>query len=212
MKISILSLLFIVSIISSFSVYGADCEFTFSIVKNDSVKLLNALALPHAESVLSEGSAYRVVFTDQSGKILLNESILVVFAIADIGSTEKTVSYFTTECNPNWNDMDMYHDASIIYHQDISHLFCDYNGVCDGKENYYSCKDCPSGSNDGICDLEQDGKCDLDCTLGDRDCRTLYNLRVTRIFSVKSLIVFAVLLVLLFIVTMIPPYFLKRRR
>ncbi len=50
---------------------------------------------------------------------------------------------------------------------------CNHDGFCDiGIENYYNCPgDCPSGSQDGVCDKVKDGRCDPDCSAGeDPDC------------------------------------------
>ncbi len=48
------------------------------------------------------------------------------------------------------------------------------NGICepDEGENYYTNpEDCPSGSEDGVCDLIEDGRCDPDCAPeADSDC------------------------------------------
>ena len=60
--------------------------------------------------------------------------------------------------------------------KDIS--FCNHDGFCDScdgpdcdlMENYLTCPDCPSGSNDGFCDQILDGFCDPDCENQEYDC------------------------------------------
>ncbi len=49
---------------------------------------------------------------------------------------------------------------------------CNSNGICEPSlgENYFNCDDCPSGSEDGVCDLIDDGICDPDCKIGSDDC------------------------------------------
>lgn len=51
-------------------------------------------------------------------------------------------------------------------------VLCNLNGVCepDIGENYFNCRDCPSGSKDNVCDLVEDGICDPDCEPGYDDC------------------------------------------
>lgn len=56
--------------------------------------------------------------------------------------------------------------------------FCDEDGVCEPcltrectmYENAAVCSDCSSGSDDGYCDLADDGICDPDCNGIDADC------------------------------------------
>lgn len=47
--------------------------------------------------------------------------------------------------------------------------------VCDEPEDYGSCRlDCPSGGEDGLCDMQADGICDPDCRFEeDIDCRVV---------------------------------------
>ncbi|MBN1544069.1 hypothetical protein JW898_01250 [Candidatus Woesearchaeota archaeon] len=61
--------------------------------------------------------------------------------------------------------------------------FCNNNKVCEPclggfcslAENFVSCSDCFSGSNDGFCDTVQDGICDPDCNydVADPDCESV---------------------------------------
>jgi len=55
---------------------------------------------------------------------------------------------------------------------------CNEDGTCDSGENHQNCpQDCPSGGEDGICDLVEDGICDPDCNgTRDEDCRIDYNI------------------------------------
>ncbi len=67
-------------------------------------------------------------------------------------------------------------NAHSLISKDIS--FCDNDGVCEPcfsgfcflTENVLTCPDCPSGFNDGYCDLKKDGVCDPDCENQDGDC------------------------------------------
>lgn len=52
------------------------------------------------------------------------------------------------------------------YESEISTLrvLCNQNNACEENENFLNCPfDCPSGGEDGICDLENDGIIDPDC-------------------------------------------------
>ena len=71
-------------------------------------------------------------------------------------------------------------DGVVVHSQRLS--FCDNDGTCEpcaerGPDNacrlvesMLICADCPSGGNDGYCDLFQDGICDPDCHNKDMDC------------------------------------------
>jgi len=56
--------------------------------------------------------------------------------------------------------------------------FCDNDNVCEpcnsvncnNAENYLTCNDCSSGSQDGFCDLKKDNVCDPDCDGIESDC------------------------------------------
>ena len=64
-----------------------------------------------------------------------------------------------------------------IYSNDLSIIVsCNENDMCESElqENYQNCQtDCPSGSEDNLCDLIKDEKCDPDCDKDvDIDCKT----------------------------------------
>lgn len=65
-------------------------------------------------------------------------------------------------------------ESGETYRSDIVdvHVLCNQDGVCEGHESFDNCpEDCPSGSDDGICDYMMDGRCDPDCLEGgDPDC------------------------------------------
>jgi len=57
---------------------------------------------------------------------------------------------------------------------------CNADGTCDPDENHQKCpQDCPSGGEDGLCDLVEDGICDPDCNeTRDEDCRIEYEIQL----------------------------------
>ncbi|MEA3254481.1 MAG: hypothetical protein U9Q22_01435, partial [Candidatus Altiarchaeota archaeon] len=63
-------------------------------------------------------------------------------------------------------------DSVSIYIAGLPEINCNFNDVCDGKENYKTCpQDCSSGGKDDYCDGKKDLICDLDCRAGeDPDC------------------------------------------
>ncbi|MBL7206425.1 MAG: leucine-rich repeat domain-containing protein [Candidatus Aenigmarchaeota archaeon] len=70
---------------------------------------------------------------------------------------------------------EIYFPISVDYGNEVSHsetiiitAECNQNSVCetDLTENYFNCPDCLSGSEDGVCDLVNDGIVDPDCIEG----------------------------------------------
>jgi len=62
---------------------------------------------------------------------------------------------------------------------DLSNLLCNYDGVCDGMEDYNTCSsDCAINAKDGLCIKQEqgfgDGLCDSDC-YNDADCVNFCN-------------------------------------
>ncbi|MBS3107776.1 hypothetical protein J4468_02565 [Candidatus Woesearchaeota archaeon] len=93
---------------------------------------------------------------------------------------------------------------------------CIPNGVCESNENYLFCNaDCPSGSADNFCDLENDGKCDPDCTTEDVDCTKIIQIeqRKALLFVKKNLyFIFGSLVGALAIVLLLISLGIKRKK
>jgi len=83
----------------------------------------------------------------------------------------ETITYTATPATLG----EIYLGSSDVYVEDIEYesnsisitVLCNNNDVCEPDteyENYENCNDCPSGSDDGLCDLVDDGIHDPDCT------------------------------------------------
>jgi len=76
------------------------------------------------------------------------------------------------------------HKAIEVIQEDVQikvvTFSCDLDGECELNESYQDCpQDCPSGEEDGICDLVEDEICDPDCNeTRDEDCRIDYGVPV----------------------------------
>ena len=53
--------------------------------------------------------------------------------------------------------------SRVLFEKEVD--LCNEDGTCQSErgENFISCEDCPSGSDDDYCDAVFDYKCDLDC-------------------------------------------------
>lgn len=75
--------------------------------------------------------------------------------------------------NDRWKTLQVYHNGSLIFQENIEDYFCDDDRSCEPpNENAVSCPvDCPPGGADGWCQPDPDGACDPDCLAGlDPDC------------------------------------------
>jgi len=95
------------------------------------------------------------------------------------------IGSYTVEANASRegykNASDSVSFAVIERHANITDASeCNANGTCDPIENHQTCQqDCPSGGEDGYCDLVEDGICDPDCNgTRDEDCRINYQLQL----------------------------------
>ncbi|MFH1376746.1 MAG: VCBS repeat-containing protein [Candidatus Woesearchaeota archaeon] len=137
-------------------------------------------------AVSTEESLYELKILDGSEIMVHSENLQVFyFEFVDYdyeffnstgGSINEKNDTFTTvelEYNSSYEILQVFKNDTLIYEENISTLLCNENDVCDGKENYFSCsQDCSSGSQDGICDRQDDGICDPDCSEGaDLDCQ-----------------------------------------
>ncbi len=110
------------------------------------------------------------------GKIALEPSYLFWEFSLDAGS-EKIIEYQIKPKNVGdfvFSPTEALTDGGVFYSNPLSvKVISVPNGRCeqDIGENYLNSQDCPSGSQDGICDGIIDGKCDIDCSAGaDIEC------------------------------------------
>ncbi|MFH1132941.1 MAG: NosD domain-containing protein [Nanoarchaeota archaeon] len=73
--------------------------------------------------------------------------------------------------DPQMRSVRLKRNATTIFASPID-VFCDFDLVCEGSENYLVCpSDCGNSSGDGMCNAEMNGACDPDCVLdADPDC------------------------------------------
>lgn len=78
----------------------------------------------------------------------------------------KGIGYYMVPPTKAYDDDEVYLSEPLMVR-----IRCNQNNICEINEDYFNCpEDCPSGSKDGICDLQDDGVCDPDCISGDPDC------------------------------------------
>lgn len=119
-------------------------------------------------------------------------------------NSTKTIVYKIKPLNPGYYMLGptrAYTDFGSFYSNSLTVVVaCNMNDICepDEGENYFTCsEDCPSGSADGVCDLEKDGVCDPDCTReSDPDCKEKPKLPLMLILG--GLVVMVIIVAIIF--------------
>ncbi len=165
-RISILLLVALLSIVTTTAQ-----EFMMELHSNDSTTLIkisvvddnpfySGTTLIPEKDYSEEGLLWRIL--DSSGEeIGLNRGL------------EQNYFFYTADAVK----VEILGDEEVIASQEFT--LCDDDGVCepclepgcDTVENFLTCpKDCPSGSEDGYCDMKMDDICDPDCFDREIDC------------------------------------------
>ncbi|MBU1945733.1 MAG: right-handed parallel beta-helix repeat-containing protein, partial [Nanoarchaeota archaeon] len=114
---------------------------------------------------------YRVTVYDKEGSPIDEQNVYMSDFYSNFGGSgaESNGSLVTIEFNysDSYSFIKVFDNETVILEQNLTHILCNKNKICDENENYFSCPhDCPSGSSDGICDGMNDSFNDLDCADG----------------------------------------------
>jgi len=93
--------------------------------------------------------------------------------------------------------------AGETYYSDTAKTIvrCNQNNLCelDLEENYFNCpEDCPSGSEDNVCDLISDNVCDPDC-IGDADVDCIEKKKFPWMLVIVATIIIVIIIILILI-------------
>jgi len=150
-------------------------QFKFNNTGTEEAALLDAHVIeanPAAQPPGNPGYYYNI--TDSSGSPVTSGLLPVYYYVASQGiSGDTDITYPSTRIpySQDWGFLEVYKNGSLLFSENLTHLLCNQNSICDQKENEYSCpQDCPPNSQDGICNTDVNGVCDLDCGAADKDC------------------------------------------
>ena len=147
------------------------CQFEFELSDTGNVKFDRVWAFEGRDEPETPVEQYALRFLDTAGRIVNNQYFPMMFYVYDIGPASELPVWVRATCREEWKTLQIVKDNTVLFQTDIASKICNKDGICNGDENYVACSiDCPSGSQDNICDTVPDGICDPDCLSGDSDC------------------------------------------
>jgi len=143
--------------------------------RNSEIKIILEEIVTNADPI----DPAEFVLQETPGDLIAARPPYYMWEISIPSNSDKTISYIIKPLNPGLyivsQTVGYVDDVKIKSNSLKINVICNQNKQCeaDKLENYQSCPDdCPSGSQDGICDLVRDGKCDPDCyEEADIDCK-----------------------------------------
>jgi len=169
-----------------YSIPGKIISLDLLFDKNDNVEIINlGVWYGSLDKMYDMTSKYRFEILDSESRIVLSNGIAVSFfaygevkmynsnatAPSEIIEYDESHVFLRLPYSPEYKDLNIYKESKLIFNTDLGELLCNNNNICDGYENYLSCRDCGNDSKDGFCNKILDGVCDGDCeTKEDSDC------------------------------------------
>ncbi len=167
----LLTLLFVPAVLAAEKVLAV--EFTVS--PNDTAAITNVYATSGSPTASMEGE-YTLSLLDLQQKQLQAVKFDVSFYIETTSGViplNQSSSVITLPFSDSGKVV-LKRGTKTLAEKSIA--LCNSNNVCEAGENFFSCRDCASGSKDGVCDKVRDGTVDPDCPAGfDPDSKCNYN-------------------------------------
>ncbi len=147
-------------------------EFDYLVQNNDSASFTNVRTYSGIPDHLPVFSNYYLTLEDSHQRILRRVYFPAYFIIFDPFIEVSTIPVtLTLPYQQEYATVTMYHKTKIISRQDLRFL-CQKDGLCQAGENSISCpQDCPPGGKDNWCERKDDGICDPDCLILEKECQ-----------------------------------------